>query len=98
MFGYIIKTIILTIFAIIIIHFIIEHTKNIWYIPKYKNYDASYKKIVELLDSLPDIDYPPEPSNPPEPSKSIKPIEYNNSNDSNNPMEIELTEYITNMT
>ena len=52
MFGYIIKTIILTIFAIIIIHFIIEHTKIIWYIPKYKNYDASYKKIVELLDAF----------------------------------------------
>ena len=29
MFGYIVKTIILTIFAIIILHFTIEHTKII---------------------------------------------------------------------
>ena len=89
MFGYIVKTIILTIFALIIIHFIIEHTKNIWYIPKYKDYDASYKKIVELLDNLPDTDYLSEPS------KSINSPELFKQNDS---METELNEYISNMT
>ena len=83
MFGHIVKTIILTIFALIILHFTIEHTKNIWYIPKHTDYDASYKKIVELLDTLPDKDSP---------TKSIEPI------NSINPMEAELSEYITNMT
>ena len=54
MFGHVVKTIILTIFAIIIFHFVIEHTKNIWHIPQHADYDASYKKIVNLLETLPD--------------------------------------------
>ena len=43
MLGYIVKTIILTIFIIIIIHFTIEHTKNI-YIPKHIDYELHIKK------------------------------------------------------
>ena len=62
MLGYIIKTIILTIFIIIIIHFTIEHTKNIWYIPKHIDYEPSYKKIVDLLDNLPYTEDPPSDS------------------------------------
>ena len=91
MFGNIIKTIILTIFALIILHFTIEHTKNIWYIPKYKDYNASYKKIVELLNTLPDKDYPSKLSEP------IKSVEHTNI-DSINSMERKLSEYISNMT
>ena len=83
MFGNIVKTIILTIFAIIILHFILEHTKILWYIPKHSNYDASYKKIIKLLDNLPDKDYSTEIS------EQIK---------NNNSMETELNEYINNMT
>jgi hypothetical protein len=83
MFRGIINTIILTIFILIIFHFIIEHTRNIWYIPKNENYDGSYKKIVELLDTLPDT---PEPPN--------KKLEIN----SEDSMENELNEYISNMT
>lgn len=92
MFGYIIKTIILTIFAIIILHFTIEHTKNIWNIPNNRDYSTSYKKIIKLLDTLPDKDYL---------SKSIEPIEsikLTEDTNSINYMETQLTEYINNMT
>tara|TARA_Y100000739_G_C20589722_1_gene457222 strand:+ start:392 stop:745 length:354 start_codon:yes stop_codon:yes gene_type:complete len=68
MFGHIIKTIILTIFAIIIFHFIIEHTKKIWHIPNHVDYDASYKKIVDLLETIPDeLEVPQIPLVPPVP-------------------------------
>lgn len=91
MFGHIVKTIILTIFALIILHFIIEHTRIVWYIPKHTDYNASYKKIVELLDTLPDKDYSSKQT------ESIKPVEHTNIK-SINPMERELSEYITNIT
>ena len=83
MFGYIVKTIILTIFAIIILHFTIEHTKIIWYIPKHTNYNNSYKKIIELLDTLPNKDNSPKPNKEIEDTNSI------------NYMETELNEYIS---
>ena len=88
MFGSIVKTIILTIFTLIIINFLIEHTKSLWYIPKHCNYDASYKKINNLINNLPDTDNHP-----------IIPEEINsNLTDSIKSMEKELNEYITNIT
>ena len=103
MFGHIVKTIILTIFALIILHFIIEHTKIVWYIPKHTDYNASYKKIVELLDILPDKlpdtlpDTLPDKDYSSKLTESIKPVEHTNIK-SINPMERELSEYITNIT
>jgi len=86
MFGDIIKTSILTIFVLIIFHFIIEHTRNIWYIPKNIDYDPSYKKIIKLLDNLPDKEYLDKSSKTTKNTNSIEGIE------------AELNEYITNMT
>ena len=96
MFGDIIKTSILTIFVLIIFHFIIEHTKNIWYIPKNIDYEPSYKKIVKLLDNFP---------NKEDLSKSIKhtnnteeSTESMESTESTESIEAKLNEYISNMT